>query len=133
MPDLLGGRIDIALDSHVVFAPLINSGKLKGIAVAGPRRIASLPGVPTLTEAGGPNLDINVWQGVFAPTGTPSAITRRLHAEITRILSLPDIRNPIIDGGYEMGGESADEFTSFLRVQKAMWDKVIKEVNIQPR
>ena len=62
-----------------------------------------------------------------------AAITRRLHAEITRILSLSDIRNPIIDGGYEMGGESADEFTSFLRVQKAMWAKVIKEVNIQPR
>jgi len=133
VPDLLGGRIDIALDSHVVFAPLINSGKLKGIAVAGPRRIASLPGVPTLSEAGGPNLDINVWQGVFAQTGTPSAITRRLHADITRILNLPDIRNPIIEGGYEMGGESAEEFAGFLRVQKAMWAKVIKEVNIQPR
>jgi tripartite-type tricarboxylate transporter receptor subunit TctC len=133
VPDLLGGRIDIALDSHVVFAPLILSGKLKGLAVAGPRRIDSLPGVPTLSEAGGPNLDINVWQGVFAPTGTPAAILRRLHVEITRIMNLPEIRNPIIEGGYEMGGESAEEFAAFIRVQRAMWGKVIKEVNVQPR
>jgi len=133
VPDLLGGRIDFAVDSHVVFAPLINSGKLKGLAVAGPRRIASLPGVPTLVEAGGPNLDINVWQGVFAPAGTPTAITTRLHTEITKILNLPDIRNPIVEGGYEMGGESAEEFAAFVRADRAMWAKVIKEVKIQPR
>lgn len=133
VPDLLGGRIEIAIDSHVVFAPLINSGKLRGLAVVGPRRIASLPGVPTLLEAGGPNLDINVCQGVFAPTGTPTAIIRRLYVEITRILNLPDIRNTIIEGGYEMGGESAEEFAAFVRAQRAMWGKVIKEVNIEPR
>ena len=55
IPDLLAGRIDMTLDSHVVLAPLINSGKLKGYGIAGPRRIASLPGVPTLVEAGGPS------------------------------------------------------------------------------
>jgi tripartite-type tricarboxylate transporter receptor subunit TctC len=133
IPDLLAGRIDMTLDSHVVLAPLINSGKLKGYGIAGPRRIASLPGVPTLVEAGGPSMDVNVWQGVFTPKGTPAAINSRLHAEIVKILNMPDIKNPIVEGGYEMGGESAEEFANFVHVQRGMWAKVLKEVNITSR
>jgi hypothetical protein len=50
-------------------------------------------------------MDVNVWQGVFTPTGTPAAINRRLHTDIVKILEMPDIKNPIVGGGYEMGGE----------------------------
>ena len=57
----------------------------------------------------------------------------RLHAEIVKILNMPDIKNPIVEGGYEMGGESAEEFANFVHVQRGMWAKVLKEVNVTSR
>lgn len=131
--DLVSGRIEIGLETETVFGPHIKAGKLKALAVAGPNRVASIPDVPTLSEAGIPNLDINVWLGIFAPAGTPAGIVRRLRTEIAKILNMPEIRTQIISSGSELGGESPEEFAAFVRNERAKWGKIIREVRIPPR
>lgn len=131
--DLVSGRIEIGLETETVFGPLITARKLKALAVAGPNRIASIPDVPTLTEAGIPNLDINVWLGIFAPTGTPITIIKRLQTEIAKILNISEIRTQIINSGSEVGGERPEEFATFVRTERAKWGKIIRELRIQPR
>jgi tripartite-type tricarboxylate transporter receptor subunit TctC len=133
VPDLISGRLEIGVGSPAVYGPLIKAGKLKALAVAGPARLASLPDVPTLAEAGVQDLDINVWVGVFAPAETPVTIIRRLQTEIAKILKQPEIRKQIIESGSEVGGESSEEFVAFVRNDRAKWGKIIKGAQIQPR
>ncbi len=132
-PDLVSGRVDIGIGPEAGYGPLIKAGKIKVLAVAGPNRKASLPNVPTLSEGGIQNFDVNAWVGVFSPTGTPVSVIRRLQTEITKILNIPEVRTQIIDTGSDVGGESIEEFAAFVRADKTKWGKIIKDAKIEPR
>jgi tripartite-type tricarboxylate transporter receptor subunit TctC len=130
--DVLGGHLPIALNYWSIVGPHVKSEKLKALAVAGSRRLAVAPDVPTLAEAGLPGIEGGAWQGVFVPAGTPSAIIARLHRELARIMTLPEIRNPIVETGAEPGGNSPQEFAAFVRADRAKWKKVAEQANLTP-
>ena len=131
MPDLLAGHVMTAYLSPVVVAQHIRSGKLRALGVAGPRRISTIPDVPTLAEAGLPGVEAAGWNGLFAPAGTPPAIVRRLHQETVKVLASAAIKADSATLGYEIGGEGPEEFGAFVRAEITKWGRVIKESNIK--
>ncbi len=89
MNDLMGGHIDIACEQAIVMAAAIQGGKVKGLAIAGPQRLAALPDVPTAKEAGVPEFNMNIWSGIYAPKNTPKAVVDKLAAALDKALDDP--------------------------------------------
>ena len=87
--------------------------------------------IPTIAESGVPGYDANAWFGVFAPAGTPDAVTARLQSEIGKILKAPEIRERFITLGAEPVGSTPEQFAAFYRSEVAKWAKVVKESGAQ--
>jgi tripartite-type tricarboxylate transporter receptor subunit TctC len=111
--------------------PHIRSGRLRALAVAGPRRLAALEDVPTMAEAGLPGMEATVWNGIFSPAGTPRTVIQLLQENLARALNAPDVRGEIIASGAELGGRSPEEFAAFVRAEILKWGKVIAETGIK--
>jgi tripartite-type tricarboxylate transporter receptor subunit TctC len=109
----------------------IRAGKLRALAVAGPRRLAALPEVPTMAEAGLPGMEATVWNGVFAPAGTPQPLILVLQQQLAKALNAPDIREQIAASGAELGGRPPEEFAEFVKAEGAKWGRVIKDAGIR--
>ena len=131
MPDLIAGHVMTGYLAPSVILQHIRSGKLRGLAVAASQRVSILPEVPTMAEAGLAGVEATGWNGIFAPAGTPDAVIRRLHQELARVLSLPDIRAEAVSFGQEIGGESPEVFGEFVRAEITKWGKVIKDAGIR--
>ncbi len=131
MPDLLGGQIMTAYLNPLAVAPHIRSGKLRGLAVAGPRRIAALQEVPTIAEAGLPGVDGIVWNGFFVPAGTPKQNIQTLNRELLRTFNAPDVREQIAAIGADIVGGRPEDYAAFIRLESAKWSKVILDVGIK--
>jgi tripartite-type tricarboxylate transporter receptor subunit TctC len=106
--------------------PHVKSGRVRVLALTGAKRIAALPDVPTIAEAGIPGFEISLWVGVLAPAGTPEPVVTRLHGEIVRALAVPDVRERIAGLGAEVVGSTPQELDRYIRAEIARWSKVIK-------
>jgi tripartite-type tricarboxylate transporter receptor subunit TctC len=133
LPDLLGGQIMTAYLNPIVIIAHVKSGKLRGLAVTGPVRIAVLPEIPTMAEAGVPGVEASVWNGFFVPSGTPKPIIETLNRELSRTFDAPDVRQQIADGGSQIVGGRPEQFAGFIRQEIAKWGKVIKDAGINPQ
>ena len=108
----------------------VKSGKLRALAVTGSKRLATLPEVPTLAEAGVPGYEAVGWFGLLAPVATPRDIVTMLNREINRILQLPDVKTRLLELGAEPASLSPEQFIDFIRSDNAKWEKLIKERGI---
>ncbi|MGZ5080214.1 MAG: Bug family tripartite tricarboxylate transporter substrate binding protein [Usitatibacter sp.] len=131
--DVIAGHLPVALNYWIVVGPQVKAGKLRALAVAARHRLSAAPDVPTFAEAGYENVDGASWQGMFVPAGTPRPIVNRLHSELVRVLSMPDIKNPIVDSGSEVGGNTPDEFAAYIRADRAKWKAAIEAAGIAPQ
>jgi tripartite-type tricarboxylate transporter receptor subunit TctC len=131
LPDLLGGQIMTAYLNPVVLTSLLKTGKLRGLAVTGPARIAILPDIPTMAEAGLPGVEASVWNGFLVPSGTPKQIIDTLNREFLRTFNAPDVREQVALGGSEIIGGRPDQFGSFIRDEISKWGRVIKDAGIK--
>ena len=129
--DLVGGRIAMMFDATPSVLPHITSGKLRPLAAASPQRHRLLPEVPSFAELGLPLMDIALWYGVVAPSGTPAPITQRLNAELIKILAMPDVRKSLADQGADVAGGSPEDFGAFMRAESARWSAVVKGAGIK--
>jgi len=129
--DTLGGHVITSMFTLPVVTPHVRSGKLRGIALAVPKRSSAVPDVPTLEESGFPGYDVSQWFAVSVPAGTPDAIVKRLHAEVTDALKVPDIRSRQIDQGYEPVGNTPDEAGQYVKDEIAKYARLIKETGIR--
>jgi tripartite-type tricarboxylate transporter receptor subunit TctC len=132
IPDLLAGVVQTAYVVPQVIVAHVNSGRLRALAVAGPSRLALLPGVPTTAEAGLPGVEAIVWNGIFAPAGTPRPVMQILHREIVKAYNAPDVKKQVLDTGSEVVADTPEEFAAFVRSEGAKWTKVIRDANIKP-
>jgi len=132
IPDLLAGTVMTAYVVPQVIVAHIKSGKLRALAVAGPSRLALLPDVPTTAEAGLPGVEAIVWNGIFAPAGTPQPVLQILHREIVKAYNAPDVKKQVLDTGSEVVGDTPEQFAAFVRAESAKWSKVIRDANIKP-
>jgi tripartite-type tricarboxylate transporter receptor subunit TctC len=131
MNDLLGGRVMLTMDSLLQSLPHIKAGRLKALAVLGPKRSALLPEVPTVAESGLPGYALTNWFGLVAPAATPGEVVLKLNADVTKILKEEEIRRRITEMGADVVGNSAEEFGAAMRAESAQWAEIIKSANIK--
>jgi tripartite-type tricarboxylate transporter receptor subunit TctC len=130
---LLGGEVDLAIDTTAALLPLVRSGKVRGLAVARRTRLPDVPDLPTFAEAGLPGFEANGWYSIHAPAGTPPAITTKLNKEIVRISNLPEIQERLRQLGTEsVANNTPEQLTAFVRSELAKYTKVIKAAGIKP-
>ena len=129
--DLIGGRVMLTMDSLVQSLPHIRAGRLKALAVLGPKRTALLPDVPTVAESGLPGYALTNWFGLLAPAATPKDTLLKLNQDVVRILKLEDLQKRIADLGADVVGNSAEEFGAAMRAESAQWAEIIKAAAIR--
>ena len=129
--DVVGGQVPVMFAGMSGALPHIQSGRLRALAVGGLKRSPALPAVPTVAEAGVPGFNYAAWTGFLVPAGTSKDIVVRLHAEITRILALPDVRDKLVSLGFELAGSTPEEFGALIRNDIARVAKVVKDAGIR--
>ena len=131
MQALLGQQVDVVFENILPAVPLVQSGKLRALAVTSSTRASSLPNVPTLSEAGLPGYEIVSWQAVFAPAGTPQPVVQRLASEIGKIIKDPEVKAKLAGLGVEPSGAGPAELGALQKSEVAKWAKLIKSANIK--
>lgn len=111
--------------------PFIQDGKLRPLAVMSKHRSSALPDLPTIADAGYPDLDGDAWVGVLVPAGSPKDVTARLHEEIVKILDEPDTRERLAALGLEPVGDAPEQFSAQLKVEMEKWTGIIRAAKIQ--
>ena len=129
--DLIGGQVQMIFGAILATLPHVKSGKLKGIAVTGPKRSEALPEMPTVSESGLPGYEVTLWYGVWGPRGLPKEIVKRWNAELVKVLQSPDMKSRLANEGLEAVGSTPDEFRAHLKREVAKWAKVIKDANVR--
>ncbi|OAE65203.1 LacI family transcriptional regulator [Achromobacter insolitus] len=125
LTDVIGGQADLAFDSLVIAQPLIKAGKLRAIAVTGPKRSPAAPDIPTVAETV-PGYAMTSWIGVFAPAGTPRPIVDRLQQEIARALADPRVREQLVSQAADPVASKPDDFARFTADETEKWAPVVK-------
>ena len=131
MVDLVGGQIDMVFETVAAARPMIDARRVKVLGVTSSQRLANLPGVPTLAEAGAPKFEMQSWQGVFAPAGTPKPIVERLGREVAAIVAMPAVQDKLRHLGVEPDGRQGEAFGAFQQAEIVKWGKVIRDAGIQ--
>ena len=126
LTDLLAGRIDATFDSFTVYEKHIQSGQVRALAVTSRTRMAVLPQVPTLAEAGLPGYEVSNWLGVLAAAGTPKEIVTALHAAVIRAMSDAGMKRQLTALGIEPAASTPDEFSDLIRSEIPKWAQLVK-------
>ena len=130
--DLIAGQVKVSFDTTPTVLTFVLAGKLRPLAAAAPRRLASLPDVPTVSEAGVPGYTMSSWYGVFVPAGTPAAIVRKIHAEVNRAQDLPDVKERMDQLGTDGARTVSPEvFAAMVNSELARYAKVVKAAGIR--
>lgn len=129
--DLVAGHVDMGLQQLVDTLEHIRAGKLRALAVLGPSRSAAVPDVPTMAEAGYPDVQGVTWNGLLVPKATPPAAVARLSEAARKALASPGVRDKLLALGSEPRGMTPDEFQKFLEADFAKWAAVMKDANIK--
>lgn len=131
LADLVGGHVQLMFDSLPSSMSFIRSGKLKALGASSTKRLAVLPDVPTLIEAGVPDFDLTTWYGVWAPVGTPKDIVARMNAEIVRLVVMPDMKEKLAGLGVEASAFTPEQFAAFNRTEYERWGRIVRAANIK--
>lgn len=128
LTSMLGGQTEVHFGNASDVMPHIRSGKLRALAVTGPRRVSALADTPTMMEAGLPNYEYVAWFAYFAPAATPREIILRLNADIGRILQLQDVRERLSgQGSVEVVGGTPEQLAGYVGSEIAKWSKVVRD------
>jgi tripartite-type tricarboxylate transporter receptor subunit TctC len=128
--DVLAGHVPMMFEMGYAALPSVKAGKIRALAVTSTKRLAVLPDVPTMIEAGVPGFESYNWQGVIVPARTPREIVDRLNRELNLILSTPAMRELINADGSQPGGGTPEAFGEFIRTETEKWGKVVREARI---
>ena len=128
--DVLGGQVPMMFAGVSNVVPHMKTGRLRVLAIGSPRRSASLPEIPTVAESGVPGFDFDSWTGYLAPAGTPKEIIAKLHADITRTLGLPEVREKLTTLGFDLAGGTPEAFATLIRNDIARFGKLVKAAGI---
>jgi tripartite-type tricarboxylate transporter receptor subunit TctC len=131
MIDLVGGQIDMVFETVAAARPMIDGQRVRTLGVTAKGPISSLPGVAPLAELGVPGFEMQSWQGVFAPAGTPPLIVDRLAREIAAVVAMPEVQQRLRAMGVEPEVRAPGAFAEFQRAEMTKWGKVIKDAGIQ--
>ncbi len=127
----VAGNTPIGFAALSAAVPFVQGGKLRALAVMSQRRSQALPDLPTIAEAGYPDLDGDAWVGVLVPAGTPKDVSARLHREIVNILDEPDTRERLAAIGLDPVGGSPEQFSAALKIELEKWTRIIRAAKLK--
>ena len=130
LPDLIAGRVDLAVAAISVLLPQVRSGALKALAVTSPQRYPLAPDIPTAAEAGMAELQIDGWICVMVTGGTPEPIVARLDGEIAKALAGPEVRDTFAKQGVDIAHMNPNQLSAFLQAEAARFDKLLKNSRV---
>jgi len=130
--DLLPGRVDLFFDNTTTAKPFIADGRVKPFVTSGPVRDSLLPDVPTVAEAGMPELVLDSWMGLFAPSKVPAAVVERLRGATLRALDNADVRRRLEATGWRVITMGADETRAFVKREAEKWPALLRHAGLQP-
>ena len=130
LTDLVGGQVQMMFDNMPSAWPLVQSGKLRALAVTAPARSPAAPDVPTMAEAGFAGFDVSSWFGLMAPAKTPDAIVQKLNAALTKALLKPEVQKRLMDLGAVTIPMTTSEFGGFVKNEVTSWGAVVKSSGI---
>jgi tripartite-type tricarboxylate transporter receptor subunit TctC len=129
--DVLGGQADLTFDTFSTSIQHVKAGKIRALALAGPKRSPIFPDLPTVAEIL-PGYDAAIFNGIVAPAGTPKDVLVRLNREIAKAVQQPELRNRFLAQGVELiASESPEQFTDFIRQQVDRFAKLVHDVGIK--
>ena len=132
LTDLIGGQIDLIVSNFPESLPHVKGGKLRALAVTSKERHPLLPDVPTTAEVGYPQLSITNWTAIMVPAATPAAIVAKINADANGVLAEPEMKNRIINQGFEPVAMTPAESRAFFDTEVTRWGKLVREAGIQP-
>ena len=124
--DVLAGNVDLMVSSLPSAMAQIKAGKLRPLAVTSARRSTSLPDVPTVAELGYKDFDVSTWYGLFMPAATPKDIVATVHAEVNKLLAMPDMKAAIQAQGAETQIMTAEQFSNLLKTDYQKWKGIVQ-------
>lgn len=131
LTDMLGGRIELMFDAPAQYEPHLQSGKVRALAVASPKRLARLPEVPTTAEAGLPGYELASWFGLAAPAGTPAEAISRVNAEVLKALAAQEVVQTLNKLGLEPAGSSPQQYAAMIVEDLDKWRRAVKAAGIK--
>ena len=129
--DLIGGQTQVMFATMPTILPYVKSDKLRGLAVTGANRDPSMPDLPSISETL-PGFDVKIWIGLFAPAGTPPAVVKKLHDEVSKIMQQPSVQKKLESEGAKYYTMSPEAFGTFQKKESVRWGKIIKSAGIKP-
>jgi tripartite-type tricarboxylate transporter receptor subunit TctC len=131
MADVLGNQVPLTFDNIITTLPLVESGKLRALAVSTAKRSSAAPDVPTLQEAGVAGYDATSWFGLFVPAGTPDSVVQILSRNAAEAVNSPEVSKTFKAQGSEVVGSTPDQFDAFFKAEVAKWADVVKGAGVQ--
>ena len=125
--DLLGGHVQLMFGAIPTLEPYVTSGKLRAIAVSSPKRLEAFADIPTVAETV-PGFDASSWYGILAPAGTPTTIVNKIQGDIYTALQTPEVRNFIINSGFDVIGNKPQEFSTVIQKDMDKWGRLLKSL-----
>jgi tripartite-type tricarboxylate transporter receptor subunit TctC len=130
---LLGGEIQFMVTNMATAVPLVRAGKLRGLAVTSSRRAPSVADIPTAAEAGIPGYEYVTWYGLLAPASTPRAVISKVHGDVTKLLSSPQVKQRFAARGLDARPTTPDEFGAYVKSELAKWHGVVEAAGLEIR
>ena len=131
MTDLIAGQTSLTLTGFPPLQPHVQSGRLRGIGIGSIKRIAQMPGLPTIAESGVPGYESTTWFGPLAPAKTPREIIVKLNAELNQILQRPEVKKRFAADGIEALGSTPEQFGDYVKTEITRWAKVVKDAGVK--
>ena len=128
---LLGGQVQLQFSTPVSALPHVKTGKLRPLAVTGLKRSAAVPQLPTISEAALPGYEAVTWWGLLAPGRTPRDIISKVHADVVKVLQVPDTREKLAREGVSPAGTSPEQFAAMIEKEIVTLGKVVKAANVK--
>jgi len=129
--DVMSGQVHMTFEAAAAGIQHGKSGRLRALAATGGKRLEFMPELPTIAESV-PGFKVVNWYGMAVPAGTPKDVVNRLHAEIAKVLALPEIKEKMQAIGTDPVASTPEEFAQFLKAESLQWGKVVREANIKP-
>jgi tripartite-type tricarboxylate transporter receptor subunit TctC len=130
MTDLLGGHVTLLFDTLSNTLSHAQSGKLRLLASTGPKRVASMPGLPTIAETL-PGYDAMTWFGILGPASLPRTVVNRVNGDVARVLQVAEVRASLAGQGFEPAAGSPEAFAAQIQADLAKWAKLVSDAKIR--